>query len=160
MRVPSPSLMSNRPDAIPALTGLRFMAALSVVLAQGLEAMTVQPGAAPVWRLCLEYSSAFGMSIFFVLSGFQEVEWGITRASSFFLPLPTPQTGMNFARSKWALASSTGCNGRRDQFPPPNWAGIRTKSDRYWFRHRATANGEPRDDIRMWQFLVSNPWRH
>jgi hypothetical protein len=64
------SARSERPVDIPALTGLRFIAALSVVLAHGLNAMTAAPGVEPFWRTWLTYSSAFGMSAFFVLSGF------------------------------------------------------------------------------------------
>jgi peptidoglycan/LPS O-acetylase OafA/YrhL len=59
-----------RPEVIPALTGLRFIAAISVVLAHGLSATTFLPGAEPFWRIWLAYASAFGMSAFFVLSGF------------------------------------------------------------------------------------------
>ncbi|HWB50785.1 MAG TPA: acyltransferase [Stellaceae bacterium] len=62
--------MSVRPDEIPALTGLRFIAAISVVLSHGLNAMAVHAGADPFWRPWLIYASAFGMSAFFVLSGF------------------------------------------------------------------------------------------
>jgi peptidoglycan/LPS O-acetylase OafA/YrhL len=61
----------NRPrdGAIPALTGLRFVAAISVVLAHG----TIQilryepPDAISLWVPRL---SGFGMTLFFVLSGF------------------------------------------------------------------------------------------
>ena len=59
-----------RPVPIPALTGLRFIAAISVALAHGVGHMTTLPGAAPLWHTCLLNSAAFGMSAFFVLSGF------------------------------------------------------------------------------------------
>ena len=62
--------MPDRPDAIPALTGLRFIAAISVVLAHGLNAMAILPEADPFWRIWLCFAAAFGMSAFFVLSGF------------------------------------------------------------------------------------------
>jgi peptidoglycan/LPS O-acetylase OafA/YrhL len=55
---------------IPALTGLRFIAAISVALAHGLAHMTTLPGADPFWRIWLINFAAFGMSAFFVLSGF------------------------------------------------------------------------------------------
>jgi len=60
----------SRLEAVPALTGLRFVAAISVVLSHGFEAMATPPGAEPFWRAWLIYGSAFGMSTFFVLSGF------------------------------------------------------------------------------------------
>ncbi|MGC2414381.1 MAG: acyltransferase [Stellaceae bacterium] len=59
-----------RPVPIPALTGLRFIAAISVALAHGLAHMTTLPGADPFWRIWLINFAAFGMSAFFVLSGF------------------------------------------------------------------------------------------
>ena len=62
--------MLTRPEPLPSLTGLRFIAAMSVVLAHGLNAMSAQPGMDPFWRICLSYGAGFGMSAFFVLSGF------------------------------------------------------------------------------------------
>ena len=62
--------MSLRPEPVSSLTGLRFIAAISVVLAHGLNSMSVQPGFDPFWRVCLSYGAGFGMSTFFVLSGF------------------------------------------------------------------------------------------
>jgi peptidoglycan/LPS O-acetylase OafA/YrhL len=59
----------RRPD-VPALTGLRFLAAFSVLLAHGLAATVASdepPEGAVLW---LMQSSGFGMTLFFVLSGF------------------------------------------------------------------------------------------
>ena len=60
---------SRRPD-VPALTGLRFLAAFSVLLAHGLAAIVANdapPQGAVYW---LMQASGFGMTLFFVLSGF------------------------------------------------------------------------------------------
>lgn len=54
---------------IPALTGLRFLAALTVILAHGIIAMA-QFTDGPRLVHALSTFSAFGMSLFFVLSGF------------------------------------------------------------------------------------------
>jgi peptidoglycan/LPS O-acetylase OafA/YrhL len=59
-----------RPAQLPALTGLRFLAALCVVIAHGAGAMTNLPLGNPLWRVYLTSLAAFGMSLFFVLSGF------------------------------------------------------------------------------------------
>jgi peptidoglycan/LPS O-acetylase OafA/YrhL len=59
----------RRPD-VPALTGLRFLAAFSVLLAHGLSATLTNnepPKGAVLW---LMQASGFGMTLFFVLSGF------------------------------------------------------------------------------------------
>jgi peptidoglycan/LPS O-acetylase OafA/YrhL len=59
----------RRPD-VPALTGLRFVAAFSVLLAHGLSATVANnepPRGAVLWLL---EASGFGMTLFFVLSGF------------------------------------------------------------------------------------------
>src|SRR5580704_6701009 len=59
----------RRPD-VPALTGLRFLAAFSVLLAHGVAATVTNnepPQGAALW---LTRSSGFGMTLFFVLSGF------------------------------------------------------------------------------------------
>ena len=59
----------RRPD-VPALTGLRFLAAFSVLLAHGLAATVANnepPTGAVLW---LMQASGFGMTLFFVLSGF------------------------------------------------------------------------------------------
>jgi peptidoglycan/LPS O-acetylase OafA/YrhL len=61
--------VGRRPD-VPALTGLRFLAAFSVLLAHGLSATVANnepPKGAVLW---LMQSSGFGMTLFFVLSGF------------------------------------------------------------------------------------------
>jgi peptidoglycan/LPS O-acetylase OafA/YrhL len=57
---------AQNPETISALTGLRFIAALSVAVAHGVGFMKGDPH----WHRWLTYSSAFGMSTFFVLSGF------------------------------------------------------------------------------------------
>jgi len=59
----------NRPD-IPALTGLRFVAAFSVLIAHGFAAILADhetPYGAIYW---VRQASGFGMTLFFVLSGF------------------------------------------------------------------------------------------
>jgi peptidoglycan/LPS O-acetylase OafA/YrhL len=59
----------RRPD-VPALTGLRFLAAFAVLLAHGLAAIVADnapPQGAVYW---LMQASGFGMTLFFVLSGF------------------------------------------------------------------------------------------
>ena len=59
----------RRPD-VPALTGLRFLAAFSVLLAHGLAATVANnepPTGVVLW---LMQASGFGMTLFFVLSGF------------------------------------------------------------------------------------------
>jgi len=59
----------RRPD-VPALTGLRFLAAFAVLLAHGLAATVANnapPEGAVYW---LMQASGFGMTLFFVLSGF------------------------------------------------------------------------------------------
>jgi len=61
--------VGRRPD-VPALTGLRFLAAFSVLLAHGLSATVANnapPQGAVYW---LMQASGFGMTLFFVLSGF------------------------------------------------------------------------------------------
>jgi len=61
--------LGRRPD-VPALTGLRFLAAFSVLLAHGLSATLTNnepPKGAVLW---LMQASGFGMTLFFVLSGF------------------------------------------------------------------------------------------
>jgi peptidoglycan/LPS O-acetylase OafA/YrhL len=61
--------VGRRPD-VPALTGLRFLAAFSVLLAHGLSATLTNnepPQGAVLW---LMQASGFGMTLFFVLSGF------------------------------------------------------------------------------------------
>ncbi len=59
----------RRPD-VPALTGLRFLAAFAVLLAHGLAATVASnepPQGIVLWLMQL---SGFGMTLFFVLSGF------------------------------------------------------------------------------------------
>jgi peptidoglycan/LPS O-acetylase OafA/YrhL len=61
---------ADRRQDVPALTGLRFLAAFSVLLAHGLSATVANnapPQGAVYW---LMQSSGFGMTLFFVLSGF------------------------------------------------------------------------------------------
>ena len=59
---------SNRPEQLPVLTGLRFIAALCVVISHSIHAMTTAGN--PLWYTYLGTLSAFGMTLFFVLSGF------------------------------------------------------------------------------------------
>jgi len=59
---------SSRPTKLPALTGLRFLAALCVVVSHSIHAMTTAGN--PLWSMYLGTLSAFGMALFFVLSGF------------------------------------------------------------------------------------------
>src|ERR1700691_3379120 len=59
----------DRPD-IPALTGLRFYAAFFVLIAHGCAALLADhemPYGAIYW---IRQASGFGMTLFFVLSGF------------------------------------------------------------------------------------------
>src|SRR5580700_6973645 len=61
---------AGRRHDVPALTGLRFVAAFSVLLAHGLAATVAinePPQGAVLWLMQL---SGFGMTLFFVLSGF------------------------------------------------------------------------------------------
>jgi peptidoglycan/LPS O-acetylase OafA/YrhL len=62
---------SNRihPDAVPALTGLRFLAAFSVVVAHSFGVL-FQGHATSGVVYWLTQASGFGMTLFFVLSGF------------------------------------------------------------------------------------------
>jgi peptidoglycan/LPS O-acetylase OafA/YrhL len=59
---------NTRPAQLPALTGLRFLAALCVVISHGAHAMTTIGN--PLWYEYCAQLSAFGMTLFFVLSGF------------------------------------------------------------------------------------------
>jgi peptidoglycan/LPS O-acetylase OafA/YrhL len=61
-----------RRQEVPALTGLRFLAAFSVLLAHGLSATFAndQPAQAHGVVFWLMTASGFGMTLFFVLSGF------------------------------------------------------------------------------------------
>ena len=57
-------------DKVPALTGLRFLAAFSIVIAHGTAVLMhghERPGSVAYW--CTQ-ASDFGMALFFVLSGF------------------------------------------------------------------------------------------
>src|SRR5215469_10492732 len=58
------------PDDVPGLTGLRFLAAFSVVIAHGFGVLLQghdAPGGIIYWAT---QASGFGMTLFFVLSGF------------------------------------------------------------------------------------------
>jgi peptidoglycan/LPS O-acetylase OafA/YrhL len=60
----------THPDQILALTGLRFLAAFSVVIAHGTAVLMhghERPGSVAYW---FTQASGFGMTLFFVLSGF------------------------------------------------------------------------------------------
>src|SRR5579863_9108994 len=61
---------SVRREELPALTGLRFVAAFSVLLAHSASILMRSyetPGSAVFW---LKQGSGLGMTLFFVLSGF------------------------------------------------------------------------------------------
>src|SRR5215208_5467844 len=59
--------MRDRGDQISALTGLRFVAALSVALAHATSFIAIPGLRLDYW---MQSSAAFGMTLFFVLSGF------------------------------------------------------------------------------------------
>jgi peptidoglycan/LPS O-acetylase OafA/YrhL len=61
--------MPVRPP-IASLTGLRFVAAICVVVPHGLLQLVPFPAEQPAWYTTLTQASAIGMSLFFVLSGF------------------------------------------------------------------------------------------
>ena len=63
-----PHLSAHQP--IPALTGLRFVAAFSVLVSHSIGALIHFPGRAPDWYIFLSCLSSIGMPLFFVLSGF------------------------------------------------------------------------------------------
>lgn len=58
------------PRPIPALTGLRFVAAMTVVLAHSSQSILHFPHQAPMWHAFFIALSGIGMPLFFVLSGF------------------------------------------------------------------------------------------
>ncbi len=60
---------ANRPD-IPALTGLRFVAALSVLIGHGLGELLASHEEQYAVFYWVKQASGFGMTLFFVLSGF------------------------------------------------------------------------------------------
>jgi len=63
-------MTKTHPDEVPGLTGLRFFAAFSVVIAHGTAVLMhghERPGSVAYW--CTQ-ASGFGMTLFFVLSGF------------------------------------------------------------------------------------------
>jgi peptidoglycan/LPS O-acetylase OafA/YrhL len=61
--------MPARPLAIPALTGVRFVAAFLVLTGHAAGIMRF-PGPPPFWHACLSQLTGLGMPLFFVLSGF------------------------------------------------------------------------------------------
>src|SRR5580700_8230740 len=61
---------AGRRRDVPALTGLRFLAAFAVLLAHGLAATVASNEPAQGIVLRLMQLSGFGMTLFFVLSGF------------------------------------------------------------------------------------------
>ena len=70
MRVMATNDGAGRRQDVPALTGLRFLAAFSVLLAHGLAATVANnqpPHGVTFWLMT---ASGFGMTLFFVLSGF------------------------------------------------------------------------------------------
>jgi peptidoglycan/LPS O-acetylase OafA/YrhL len=58
-----------RPN-IPALTGLRFVAAFSVTMSHAVGLVMPMSGALPTWYVVLSSLAGIGMPLFFVLSGF------------------------------------------------------------------------------------------
>jgi peptidoglycan/LPS O-acetylase OafA/YrhL len=70
MQAMTPAEGAGRRHDVPALTGLRFLAAFSVLLAHGLAATLANNAPPQGVVLWLMQSSGFGMTLFFVLSGF------------------------------------------------------------------------------------------
>jgi peptidoglycan/LPS O-acetylase OafA/YrhL len=60
---------AKKPSAIPALTGVRFVAAFLVLAGHAAGIMRF-PGPPPFWHNCLSQLTGLGMPLFFVLSGF------------------------------------------------------------------------------------------
>jgi peptidoglycan/LPS O-acetylase OafA/YrhL len=58
-----------KPSAIPALTGVRFIAALLVLVGHSSTIIRFG-GSEPLWHVCLTQLTGVGMPLFFVLSGF------------------------------------------------------------------------------------------
>lgn len=58
------------PASIPALTGLRFIAAACVVASHMLGSVIPPAGSDPVWLAAIRPAAGIGMPLFFVLSGF------------------------------------------------------------------------------------------
>jgi peptidoglycan/LPS O-acetylase OafA/YrhL len=58
-----------RPN-IPALTGLRFIAAFSVTMSHAMGLVVPMSGGLPTWYVILSSLAGLGMPLFFVLSGF------------------------------------------------------------------------------------------
>jgi peptidoglycan/LPS O-acetylase OafA/YrhL len=61
---------SNRPEGFPALTGLRFLAALSVLLGHATGGILHFGDGEVGWSILLKTLTGIGMPLFFVLSGF------------------------------------------------------------------------------------------
>jgi peptidoglycan/LPS O-acetylase OafA/YrhL len=62
--------MQSRPP-IPALTGLRFVAAFIVLIGHSVTFLLTFPGdVLPTWERYLHFLGGLGMPLFFVLSGF------------------------------------------------------------------------------------------
>ena len=55
---------------LPALTGLRFFAALTIVIEHSVTFMLPFQHEAPVWHIALNRLGGIGMPLFFTLSGF------------------------------------------------------------------------------------------
>ena len=60
---------TKKPSDIPALTGVRFAAALLVLTGHSVHIMRF-PGPPPYWHVLLSQLTGLGMPLFFVLSGF------------------------------------------------------------------------------------------
>ena len=65
-----PASARAKPIAIPALTGVRFVAAFLVLLAHSAETFMRFAAPDPSWHYFLSAAAYVGMSLFFVLSGF------------------------------------------------------------------------------------------
>jgi len=62
--------LARRRPVVPALTGLRFVAAGFVLISHSIVFLLPFPGEPPDWHLYLQSIALLGMSVFFVLSGF------------------------------------------------------------------------------------------
>jgi len=63
-------MQDRRKDQFPALTGLRFIAAMSVVIGHAVPRLFPINGSMPDWYYYLMVMPALGMPLFFTLSGF------------------------------------------------------------------------------------------
>ena len=66
----SPAGRNDRPDPLPALTGLRFIAAFTVLAGHAADSLLQFAGEHPDWCHYIAALPGIGMPLFFVLSGF------------------------------------------------------------------------------------------